>query len=46
MMSNDNIEVVCQRETVVVWFRLREMKKLKERKLNGELTLPVLVQKS
>ena len=39
MMPNDNIKVVCQHQMVVGWIRLRQMiKKLKERKPNGQLT--------
>ena len=38
MMPNDNIEVVRQHQMVVAWIRLRQMKKLKETKPNGELT--------
>ena len=35
MMQNDNIEVVHQHQMVVAWIRLRQMKKLKETKLNN-----------
>ena len=36
MIPNDNIEVVLQRQMVVTWIRLRQMKKLKETKPNDQ----------
>ena len=36
MIPNDNIEVVLQRQMVVAWIRLRQMKKLKETKPNDQ----------
>ena len=38
MMPNRNIQVVRQHQIVVPWIRLRQMKKLKETKPNGQLT--------
>ena len=38
MMPNDNIQVVRQYYMVVTWIRLRQMKKLKETKPNGQFT--------
>ena len=36
MMPNVNIKVVRQHQMVVVWIRLRHMKRLKETKINGQ----------